>query len=75
MHKEIPVSGRLKRARWTRRLSSHSFRVTIITDLLAQGIPLEAVHLHAGHSDPRTTRLDDRSKRPVIRNVAERTSI
>lgn len=41
-------------------LSPHSFRVTTITDLLAQGVPLEDVQRLAGHSDPRTTRLYDR---------------
>lgn len=42
------------------RLSPHSFRVTTITDLLSQGVPLEDVQNLAGHADPRTTRLYDR---------------
>lgn len=54
------------------RLSPHSFRVTTITDLLAQGVPLEDVQYHA---DPRTTRLYDRRQRRVTRNIVERISI
>ena len=46
------------------RLSPHSFRVTVITDLLEQGVPLDDVQRLAGHPDPRTTRLyDQRQKR------------
>jgi site-specific recombinase XerD len=41
----------------------HSFRVTTITDLLAQGVSLEDVQQLAGHADPRTTGLYDRRKR------------
>ena len=43
--------------------SPRSFRVTTITDLLEQGVPLEEVQRLAGHSDPHTTRLFD-SQRP-----------
>lgn len=56
-------------------LSPHSFRVTTITDLLEQGVPLEDVQRLAGHSDPRTTRLYDRRDRKITRNVVERISI
>ena len=45
------------------RLSPHSFRVTTITDLLEQGVPLEDVQRLAGHADPRTTRLYDRRQK------------
>src|ERR1035438_6865718 len=38
-------------------LSPHSFRVTTITDVLEQGVPLEDVQRLAGPADPRTTRL------------------
>lgn len=55
--------------------SPHSFRVATITDLLSQGIPLEDVQHLAGHADPRTTRLYDRRKREVTRNLVERISI
>jgi integrase/recombinase XerD len=56
-------------------LSCHSFRVTAITDLLSQGVPLEDVQYLAGHVDPRTTRLYDRRQRQVTRNIVERISI
>jgi len=54
------VKRRLKDARLPSRLSPHSFRVTAITDLLSQGIPLEDVQYLAGHAEPRTTGLYDR---------------
>lgn len=57
------------------RLTCHSFRATTITDLLDQGVPLEDVQYLAGHADPRTTRLYDRRKRAVTRNIVERISI
>jgi site-specific recombinase XerD len=57
------------------RLSPHSFRVTTITDLLEQEVPLEDVQRLAGHSDPRTTRLYDRRDRKITRNIVERISI
>ena len=57
------------------KLSCHSFRATTITDLLEQGVPLEDVQYLAGHSDPRTTRLYDRRKKKVTRNIVERISV
>lgn len=57
------------------RLTCHSFRATTITNLLDQGVPLEDVQYLAGHADPRTTRLYDRRKRAVTRNIVERISI
>ncbi|MFO0979086.1 MAG: tyrosine-type recombinase/integrase [Planctomycetaceae bacterium] len=57
------------------RLSPHSFRVTTITDLLSQGVPLEDVQHLAGHADPRTTRLYDRRQKTVTRNIVERISV
>lgn len=57
------------------RLTCHSFRATTITDLLDQGVPLEDVQYLAGHADPRTTRLYDRRRRQVTRNIVERISI
>ena len=56
-------------------LSPHSFRVTTITALLDQGVPLEDVQNLANHADPRTTRLYDRRKRRVTRNIVERIPI
>ena len=44
------VKRRLKDAGLPSRLSPHSFRVTAITDLLSQGIPLEDVQYLAGHA-------------------------
>ncbi len=52
-----------------------SFRVTTITDLLEQGVPLEDVQRLAGHADPRTTGLYDRRKRKITRNIVERISV
>jgi integrase/recombinase XerD len=69
------VKRRLKDAGLPSHLSPHSFRVTAITDLLNQGVPLEDVQCLAGHADPRTTRLYDRRQRAVTRNVVERISI
>lgn len=69
------VKCRLRDAGLPERLSPHSFRVTTITDLLSQGVPLEDVQNLAGHADPRTTRLYDRRQRKVTRNIVERISI
>jgi integrase/recombinase XerD len=69
------VKRRLKAAGLPERLSPHSFRVAVITDLLAQGVPLEEVQELAGHADPRTTRLYDRRKRKVSRGIVDRISI
>ncbi len=55
--------------------SPHSFRVTTVTDLLEQNVPLEDVQYLAGHADPRTTRIYDRRRRKVTRNIVERISI
>lgn len=69
------VKRRLKGAGLADRLSPHSFRVTTITDLLEQGVPLGDVQRLAGHADPRTTRLYDRRDRKITRNIVERISI
>jgi site-specific recombinase XerD len=55
--------------------SPHSFRVTVVTDLLNQNVPLEDVQYLAGHASPTTTRLYDRRRRKVTRNIVERISI
>ena len=68
------VKRRLKDAGLPSRLSPHSFRVTAITDLLTQGVPLEDVQYLAGHSEPRTTALYDRRQKRVTRNIVERIS-
>jgi integrase/recombinase XerD len=65
----------LKDAGMPVHISPHSFRVTTITDLLEQRVPLEDVQRLAGHSDPRTTRLYDRRDWKITRNIVERISI
>ena len=69
------VKRRLKDAGLPSRLSPHSFRVTGITDLLTQGVPLDDVQYLAGHSSPRTTKLYDRRQKKVTRNIVELISI
>jgi integrase len=66
---------RLKAAGLPGHFSPYSFRVTTVTDLLDQNVPLEDVQYLAGHSDPRTTRIYDRRRRKVTRNIVERISI
>jgi integrase/recombinase XerD len=68
------VKRRLKDAGLPSRLSPHSFRVTAITDLLTQGVPLEDVQYLAGHAEPRTTGLYDRRQKKVTRSIVERIS-
>jgi site-specific recombinase XerD len=69
------VKRRVKDAGLPDDLSPHSFRVTAITDLLNQGVPLEDVQYLAGHAEPRTTGLYDRRQKQVTRNIVERISI
>jgi site-specific recombinase XerD len=69
------IKRRLADAGLPEHFSPHSFRVTTITDLLSQGVPLEDVQYLAGHADPRTTRLYDRRQQRVTRNIVERISI
>jgi site-specific recombinase XerD len=69
------VKRRLKDAELPPQISPHSFRVTLATDLLKQDVPLEQVQYLLGHSDARTTKLYDRRKRQVTRNVVERISV
>lgn len=69
------MKRRLKDTALSLLYSPHSFRVTTITDLLAQGVPREDVQHLAGHADPRTTGLYDRTKKKVSRNIVERISV
>ena len=69
------VKRRLKSAGLPGNITTHSFRVATVTDLLTQGIPLGDVQFLAGHADPRTTRLYDRRQRAVSRNLVESISI
>ncbi len=66
------VKRRLEDAGLPSRLSPHSFRVSAITDLLTQGVPLEDVQYLAGHAEPRTTGLYDWRQKKVTRNIVER---
>ena len=69
------VKRKCRQAHMPPAFSPHSFRVTTITDLLNQGVPLEDVQHLAGHADPRTTRLYDRRSRQVTRNIVERITV
>lgn len=53
----------------------HSLRASTATNLLEQGVELADVQYLLGHSDPRTTKLYDRRKMSVTRNIVERISI
>ena len=69
------MKRRLEDAGLPELFSPHSFRVTVVTDLLNQNVPLEDVQYLAGHSSPTTTRVYDRHRRKVTRNIVERISI
>ena len=56
-------------------LTAHSLRATTATALIDQGVPIEDVQHLLGHSDPRTTKLYDHTKRSVTRNIVERIPI
>lgn len=58
-----------------RQFSCHSFRAATATNLLDQGVELADVQYLLGHSDPRTTKLYDRRKLSVTRNIVERIAI
>jgi site-specific recombinase XerD len=68
-------SHQMKEIRNHQTLCAGSFRVTVATDLLKQDVPLEQVQYLPGHADARTTKLYDRRKRQVTRNVVERISV
>jgi integrase/recombinase XerD len=69
------MKRRLRAAGLPTHYSPHSFRVATVTDLLEQNQPLVDVQHLAGHADPRTTRLYDRRRRKITRNIVERISI
>src|SRR5262249_37977593 len=69
------MKRRLRSAGLPGHFSPHSFRVATVTDLLEQNVALDDVQHLAGHADPRTTRLYDRRRRRVTRNIVERISI
>src|SRR5512138_1980123 len=66
------MKRRSKAAGLPGQFSPHSFRVATVTDLLEQDVALEDVQYLAGHADPQTTRLYDRWRKKVSRNVVER---
>ena len=68
------LKRRLSQAGLPHIFSPHSFRVTVVTDLLKQDVPLEDVQYLAGHSDPKTTQIYDGRRRRVTRNIVERIS-
>jgi site-specific recombinase XerD len=53
----------------------HSLRASTATNLLEQGVELSDVQFLLGHSDPRTTKLYDRRRQEVTRNIVERIAI
>jgi site-specific recombinase XerD len=69
------MKRRLNDAGLPAHLSPHCFRVTTITDLLNQGVPLSDVQNLAGHADTHTTRLYDRCQRKVTLDIVEKISI
>lgn len=69
------VKRRLAVANLPTNISPHSFRACAATDLLLQGVELESVQMLLGHRDVRVTRLYDRRKRQVTRNIVERISV
>jgi site-specific recombinase XerD len=69
------VKRRLKDAVLSDRISPHSFRVAVATDLLKQEVPLEQVQYLLGHADARTTKLYDRRQQRITRNIVERISV
>lgn len=71
----LMLKRRLKEAGLPLLFSPHSFRGTVVTNLLTQNVPLEEVQYLAGHASPTTTRIYDRRRRRVTRNIVERISI
>lgn len=69
------VKRRMRGAGLPERLTPHSFRVATIADLLDRCVALEDVRHLAGLVDPRTTRLYDRRRGRVTRNIVERITI
>jgi integrase/recombinase XerD len=69
------IKRRLRTANLPANISPHSFRACTATDLLLQGIDLDAVQFLLGHADARTTRLYDRRQKQVTRNIVERISV
>ena len=69
------LKRRLEGAGLPEIICPHSFRVMVVTYLLAQNVPMEDVQCLAGHSNPSTTQLYDRRRRQVTRNIVECISV
>ena len=69
------LKRRLKDAGLPTAITPHSFRVMVVTDLLAQGVPVEDVQYLTGQPHPSATHVHDRSARRVTRNIVERISV
>lgn len=69
------VKRRLKLAGIDTAATPHSLRACTATDLLLQNVPLESVQELLGHAEPRTTRLYDRRRREITRNLVEGISV
>lgn len=59
----------------TEAISCHSFRVTDITNYLANGGSLEVAAQIAGHASATTTKLYDRRNEEISRGEIERIRI
>jgi site-specific recombinase XerD len=69
------VKARLRAAGLTPMITCHSLRACAATDLLFGGVALEDVQHLLGHSDSRVTKLYDRRRRQITRNIVERISV
>ena len=69
------LKRRLRDAGLPARLTPHSFRVAVATDLDDQAVRLEEIQHLLGHSDPRTTKVYIRNKQKVARNLVERIRV
>ena len=72
---ERALKRRLRTTSLPEILSSHSFRILVVTDLLSQNVPMQDVQYLAGHAHPRTTQIYDRRRWRVTRNIVERISV
>ena len=69
------LKRRLAAAGLPSKLSPHSFRVLVITDLLRQNVPLEDVRYLAGHAHPRTAQIYAQRRQRVSQKLVERFSV
>ena len=69
------MKQRLESAGLPEHFSPHSFRVTTVTDLLEQNVPLEHAQPIANHESPKTTKLYDRTSDRITLDEVERIVI